>query len=164
MVVRNRWCGMLSVGWLLVSLSLVVSGDSQYGRSRPVLRLFCVSISLVVSGSSQPTMWNLVRLSIVVAVIVGCEWGLTTNDTGLSVGGWLLLLLSLVVSGRSQPVVFLCVGAGTAIVNLFCYESRLTTDACRRPSDPWQVTSENSTDAGRIPETDIRLLRGGYRE
>ena len=78
---------MLSVGWLLVALSLVVSGDSQYGRSGPVLRLFCVSISLVVSGDSQPTMWNLVRLSIAVAVIVGCEWGLTINDTGLSLGG-----------------------------------------------------------------------------
>ena len=71
-------------------------------------------------------------------------------------------------SNRIVPVligfVFLCVGAGTAIVNLFCCESRLTADACRRPSDPWQVTSENSTDAGHIPETDIRLLRGGYRE
>lgn len=171
------------------ALLLVVSGRSQCGcvgsRSAAVLLVHAVgcewrhtigcvlvrrvhgeqsSRCFVVSGGSQSMVWNAVRWLVVGVLIIGCEWGLTTNDTGLSVGGWLLPLLSLVVSGRSQPVVFLCVGAGTAIVNLFCCESRLTADACRRPSDPWQVTSENSTDAGHIPETDIRLLRGGYRE
>ena len=153
----------------------------------PVLLRFCSFMLLVVSGGSQSIVfWRVGVWRIVIHVfrcewwfaidgveccplvvgvlIVGCEWQFAINDTSLSLGGWLLPLLSLVVSGRSQSVVFLCVGAGTAIVNLFCCESRLTTDACRRPSDPWQATSENSTDAGRIPETDIRPLRGGYRE